>query len=248
MIKLLSIGNSFSCNSHFYLHKILESAGVVNLCYNLYIGGCSLEMHYNNSKTTEKPYIFYTNAITERGGDVMASLLGGLTRDKYDIITLQQASHFSGQKETYEPYLTEIINLVKKYQPQAKIYFYETWAYEIDSKHPCYHFYNNDQITMYKGILEAINSNVIKHNLPVIKAGELIQECRKEEPFNYKDGGKTLNKEDGFHLNKEGSYLIGLLWAKVMFNVMPNEVNFVPNEIEPKIAEYIKNKVTNFNN
>lgn len=248
MIKLLSIGNSFSCNAHTYLHRVLESAGIVNITYNLYIGGCSLEQHFNNINSKEKPYVFYTNAIKEKDGDKMVSLMDGLTYDKYDIITLQQASHFSGQKETYEPYLGELIKLVKKYQPQAKIYFYETWAYEIDSKHPCYHFYNNNQDIMHKGILDAINYVVNTYHLPLIKAGELINECRNETPFNYKNGGLTLNIEDGFHLNNYGCYLVALLWSKVMFNVNPNEVKYEPNEIEKQYIKYIKDKVTNFKN
>ena len=47
-MKLLSIGNSFSMDAHHYLHDLAKSGGVNIECYNLYIGGCELERHWNN--------------------------------------------------------------------------------------------------------------------------------------------------------------------------------------------------------
>lgn len=47
-MKLLSIGNSFSTDSHRFLHSIAEQNGVSLECYNLFIGGCSLETHWLN--------------------------------------------------------------------------------------------------------------------------------------------------------------------------------------------------------
>lgn len=43
MLRILAVGNSFSEDATYYLHQILEIAGVENQVVNLYIGGCSLE-------------------------------------------------------------------------------------------------------------------------------------------------------------------------------------------------------------
>ena len=47
-MKLLSIGNSFSTDAHRFLHTVAEQ----NLCEidtaNLFIGGCSLQTHWQN--------------------------------------------------------------------------------------------------------------------------------------------------------------------------------------------------------
>ena len=45
-MKILSIGNSFSQDAHRWLHS-LAAAGNDNIdTYNLYIGGCTLERHW----------------------------------------------------------------------------------------------------------------------------------------------------------------------------------------------------------
>ena len=48
MKKVLAIGNSFSRDATCYLHQIAKGAGVDAKIVNLYIGGCSLERHWQN--------------------------------------------------------------------------------------------------------------------------------------------------------------------------------------------------------
>ena len=48
MIKVLSIGNSFSRDAQRYSYKIAKNEGVEFKSVNLYIGGCSLQTHYMN--------------------------------------------------------------------------------------------------------------------------------------------------------------------------------------------------------
>ena len=48
MIKILAIGNSFSQDATHYLHQIAAADQVDMKVVNLYIGGCSLERHWNN--------------------------------------------------------------------------------------------------------------------------------------------------------------------------------------------------------
>ncbi len=47
-MKILAIGNSFSQDATRYLQDIAASAGEELFVRNLYIGGCSLEMHSKN--------------------------------------------------------------------------------------------------------------------------------------------------------------------------------------------------------
>ena len=49
-MKILSIGNSFSQDAQRYLHELAKAEGVDIQTQNLYIGGCSLETHYQNMK------------------------------------------------------------------------------------------------------------------------------------------------------------------------------------------------------
>lgn len=56
MLKILAIGNSFSQDSTTYLYDLAKSGGVELKVVNLYIGGCSLETHWNNIVENKKDY------------------------------------------------------------------------------------------------------------------------------------------------------------------------------------------------
>jgi hypothetical protein len=58
-IKLLAIGNSFSDDAiEHYLYGLAEANGDTIVIGNMYIGGCSLETHYNNSKDNSSNYSY----------------------------------------------------------------------------------------------------------------------------------------------------------------------------------------------
>ena len=48
MMRILSIGNSFSQDAHKWLHELAQDNDVDLETVNLYIGGCSLKMHWEN--------------------------------------------------------------------------------------------------------------------------------------------------------------------------------------------------------
>ena len=45
-MKILSIGNSFSQDAHKWLNQIAKMCGEEFYNVNLYVSGCSLEMHH----------------------------------------------------------------------------------------------------------------------------------------------------------------------------------------------------------
>ena len=106
MIKILSIGNSFSQDAQAYVHQIAASAGIETKVVNLYIGGCSLERHYNNITENAVAYNYELNGNTHMGRTV--SIMEGLIEEDWDFVTLQQASAVSGLPATYHPYLEEL--------------------------------------------------------------------------------------------------------------------------------------------
>lgn len=55
-MKVLAIGNSFSQDATTFLHHAAEKQGVALEVVNLYIGGCSLEMHWKNMETNAVAY------------------------------------------------------------------------------------------------------------------------------------------------------------------------------------------------
>ena len=129
-MNILAIGNSFSQDATRYVHAIARSMGQKWNTANLYIGGCPLEKHFRNMHTEACAYELQWNG-TNTGFYV--SLREALLSRSWDIITLQQASHYSAFYATYQPYLNELAAYVRSLCPKAKLYIHQTWAYEANS-------------------------------------------------------------------------------------------------------------------
>lgn len=209
-MKIISIGNSFSQDAQRWLKKLAEQNGIDLDCVNLFIGGCSLETHWNNIAGNKADYDFEPN-----GGKSMEkiSVNDALSRDKYDIITLQQASSLSGRPQSYLPYLADIAAFAREMQPEARLYFHQTWAYETDSVHAAFADYDLDQKEMYRRIEDAGEMASKLIGAEIIPTGRIIQRLRETLPeFDYKNGGLSLNR-DGFHLSLDyGRYAAAAVW------------------------------------
>ena len=72
----------------------------------------------------------YNFEFNGEGTGLKVSIQQALASNDWDIVTLQQASHFSAHYETYTPYIEALAECVRKYCPRAKIVIHETWAYE----------------------------------------------------------------------------------------------------------------------
>ena len=239
VLKILSLGNSFSQDAQGNLHNILDSVGIENKCVNLVVGGCSLEMHCNFLKTNEDSYYYEINGVYEK----MTNIREGFTAEKYDAVTMQQASHFSGQYETYEPFLTNLIEFKKETQPDAKLFFHSTWAYEFDSDHWAFPMYDKSTDKMSEAIKECGKKVEENHGITVINNTGLVEKLRSEKYFNREKGGLNITR-DGFHLDLVyGRYAAGLMFAKKIAGADPLKVTFAPEGADPEIAEYIRKTV-----
>ena len=110
-MEVLCIGNSFSRDAATYLSQIARHGGEKINVVNLYVGGCSLETHYDNMLTGAKAYELQVNgALT----GFSVSLQEALTNRMWDWVSFQQASHFSIKYETYQPYLYALDEYVKR--------------------------------------------------------------------------------------------------------------------------------------
>ena len=72
-LKIIAIGNSFSEDAvENNLWELLDAAGIPAIVGNLYIGGCTLERHYNNSVADAPAYRY-------------RKVVGGKTIEKRDV-------------------------------------------------------------------------------------------------------------------------------------------------------------------
>lgn len=125
-LKVLMIGNSFSQNATRYLPQMANEAGVELILGRAEMGGCSLKRHWDS--------VLVNNIDTSRGKAYKRkSLRQLLSSQKWDVVTMQQASLLSGDEASYHPYAENLYNLVKSYVPDAEIVIHQTWAYRADA-------------------------------------------------------------------------------------------------------------------
>lgn len=214
VVKILAIGNSFSedaIEQNFY--ELAEADGIQVIVANLYHPGCSLERHANNIHNDIKDYNYrkVMNGVMVKTPDM--TIDKALADEDWDYVSLQQASHFSGQFQTYNPYVSELFEYVKAHvKPSAKIMFHMTWAYAKDSNHDGFKNYDRSQSVMYKAITDAAGK--VMKQLPfdiLIPSGTAIQNARTSKL------GDTLNR-DGYHLNLlYGRYTAACTWFEAIF-------------------------------
>lgn len=214
-MKILCIGNSFSQDAVSYLSRTAENRGIVIYTENLFIGGCSLERHYNNMISGEKAYELQINGEST---NISISLHEALEKEKWDIITVQQASHFSAFYDTYQPFLSELVSFVRSKQPKAKVYIHQTWAYEADSQRLL-----DNGFTERKEMFEKIKENYCRAARECAADG-LIPSGQVFENMAAK--GIKCHR-DTFHASLgAGRYALALTWIKALTGADINEISF----------------------
>ncbi len=222
-VKILAIGNSFSDDATNHLWNIFKNAGVENVVIgNMFIGGCSLDTHYNNAISGSTAYIYRKNTSGEWINTENTSLATAIADEDWDVVTLQQSSGVSGQKKSYGV-LKALVNYVKNKLPTAELYWHMTWAYQQSSNHSDFPKYDRNQTKMYNAICEAVKSAVlpIEDFVGVIPSGTSIQNLRSSY------FGDTLTR-DGFHLTYDyGRYLTALTYFAALGGDVEN-IDWVP--------------------
>ena len=235
-MNVLAIGNSFSEDATRYLHSIARADGENIQIVSLYIGGCSLERHYRNMLSGEDVYELQYNG--QKTG-FFVSLEEALLNRKWDVVTLQQASILSFVKDSYEPYISSLVEFVKKCAPQARIYFHQTWAYEEGSqkllaqaKYETSEKMLSDIVKVTTEVAESIGADGI------IRGGQTLGLLAKK--------GISGIHRDTFHASLGlGRYALGLIWYRTLTgrSVTSNSFCDLDEPVSDEVIGIIKESV-----
>lgn len=227
-VKILSIGNSFSVDAQTYLADLAKAAGFRFVIGNVYIGGCSLEKHWQLANENTPNYNFSRVTPDDTIKLTGKTLLSCIQSEKWDYITLQQVSQNSGIIDTYFPYMSNLINYVKANasNPKVKIVLHQTWAYAKNSKHGGFVNYHQNQDSMYIAITNTVKQVTERTGIKtIIPSGTAIQNARGSYL------GDNLCR-DGFHLNLMiGRYIAGCGWFEVLFQKSVIGNTFIPKGV-----------------
>ena len=181
----------------------------------LYIGGCSLNRHYENARNDLPAYIYYENTGNGWSETNQKSISDAIKEDDWDYISIQHGpgdgSRYTNPK-SYEK-LEPLIEYIKSLTPKStKIAFNMAWVMEKYSTHPEIQEYDLDQMRMYRNLTELTNNVVrVTKGLDIVSpAGTAIQNARTTVLSD------KLSR-DGFHLSYGiGRYIAGLTFLKAL--------------------------------
>ena len=241
VLKILTIGNSFSDDSMQYVYEIAKDAGVENVKLgNLYIGGCTLDVHATNARGNRSAYEYRTNYTGAWRNAANCKMSDAIRSENWDYISLQQASGSSGMESTYSN-LSYLIGYVRNLCPNAKIVWNMTWAYAQNSTHNEFYKYSNNQMTMYNAILNAVEKKVKTQPeiYTVIPTGTAIQNARTSYI------GDVLTR-DGFHLSLDmGRYVAGLTFVHKLTGLSIADVTYMPVGVDEDLRKIAIESATN---
>ena len=210
-MKVLAIGNSFSQDANAYLKGVCQASGNSIRNVNLYIGGCSLYRHFQNIRADKVDYAYEFCGVTT---GLNVTIKQVLLSDEWDVVTLQQASHFSHNFETYEPYLTELANYVHYYCPKARLAIHQTWSYENGSEKLANSGYAKHE-DMFRDVEKAYDKAAKSIG------AELIIPSGKTFENLFSLGVEKVHR-DTFHASLGvGRYALSLTWMKALFGTDP---------------------------
>ena len=233
MMRVLSIGNSFSQDATAYVHQIAESAGENVETVNLYIGGCSLERHWNNlTLETEK----YLKEVNGQSTGEYVTIREMLADGHWDYITLQQVSGASHKIATFFPFLTQIVDYLKENADYGELVMHQTWFYEDKSEMLANQGYEKHEdmfANIKKSYAEAMERVGIKKMIP---SGQVFA--------NLLDDGVGKIHRDHFHaLIPFGHYVLGLVWYETLTGKSCLEADYVPEGMCAELARAAREMV-----
>lgn len=234
MLKILSIGNSFSQDATAYPHQIAQSVGIDLMTVNLYIGGCSLERHWHNVVNQLADYALEINGNST--GELI-SIQDALQKENWDYVTLQQVSKDSFDYFTYQPYLTDLAAFVKKQVPSGKIVLHQTWAYEEGSERLREIAGYQKQEEMFRALEQAyLKAAESIGNCKIIPSGWVLQQLLKM-------GFSNLYR-DTFHASiPEGRYILGAIWYEFFSGDNIMDTSFCPEGLPESKWVFLKEQV-----
>ena len=242
-ISILAVGNSFSVDAMTnHLYGMLEGAGYDDIHLGiLYVGGCSIDMHYNYFKNNSASYEYMENTNGKWNNTKNYQPSAAFALRTWDYVIVQQVSGYSGIPSSYGN-LDALMDLIKSQSRTAKIFWQMTWAYQGNSSHSDFPKYGKDQMTMYNAIVSTVKEKIVGNPdfNGVIPSGTAVQNARTSTL------GDNLTA-DGYHLeNAYGDYIAALTWYCTLTGEGVYDTVYCPSSVvdhHHEIAEAVSNAV-----
>ena len=228
-LKILFVGNSFAEDTMAYAADIAFSLGVkkVKLC-TLYVGGCSIEMHYKHAVEDIGAYTYYLNEGEGWSSIPYFKISDAVKSDDWDWIAIQHGTNGTSRYTSIECYekLGPLVDHIKALAPCAKIAFNLTWLGEATRQHHEIISYRGNMALMREK-LEAVTRQVMLNNPGIdllVPTGTAIENARTSRI--------GLLTRDCYHLSMDkGRYIAGLAFISTVSGIDAEKITWAPEGV-----------------
>ncbi len=260
ILRLFTVGNSFSNNATKYLPDLAKAGGHTLILGRAQTGGCSLERHWNA-----------VEADLASASDPKGKIYGGeVEMNAVPVPGLQiflNASYLHSKLAAVQGFN---FGTSKKIQRRAEIVIHQTWAYRVDAAKfgqvgPGKNAASDRE--MWERSRAAYWQLATELSLRVIPTGDAFWRVASDSDWRYKPDstfdlktavypslpdqthslhvGYRWSAEkklgmDANHANVAGEYLGALVWYAFLFNESPERLSFLPAGVTPEFGTYLR--------
>ena len=237
-VRIVAIGNSFTADAvEQYLYEIFAEKGYEAIIGNCYIGGCTLEKHWNKESSpdsTVRNCNSYRKIVKGEKTTLGGKSIEHILRDEpWDYVVFQQGAGLYGKPESHHPYLENFKEYAKNFlEPGSyKTGYQLNWAFPKNCTNSRFSYYDNDQMKMYeacascaKGLLEEGYVDFI------IPTGTSVQNGRGTSLED------TFNRDWGHLEYNYGRYTAALTWFETITGIDATTVTWKPSTVTDEQA------------
>ena len=230
-LKVLFVGNSFSVDTMEHAAGIALSMGIKSVKFGtLYVGGCSLDMHYQHATENLAAYTYYQNEGDGWSETPDQSIDEAVKSEDWDWIAIQHGTKGGSRNTSAECYtkLEPLIDHIKALAPaHTKIAFNMTWMGE--------HTHQHHEILSYGGNIAAMREKLVEVMI------EAVLSCPKVDLLaptgtaieNARTSGIGLLTRDCYHLSMDkGRYIAALTFICAITGLAPSAVTWAPEGVD----------------
>jgi hypothetical protein len=230
-LKLLFVGNSFAVDTAQYAVEIARSLGVQRVTMGvLFVGGCSIEMHYAHAMEDIPAYVYHLNEGEGWSSTPDCRISDAVKGDEWDWIVIQHGTHGAARYTSPECYekLAPLVSYLKQLaSAHTRIAFNLTWMGESTRQHHEILSYGGDIALMRKRLEETTREAVLK--TPgvdlLIPTGTAIENARTTKI--------GLLTRDCYHLSMDkGRYIAGLALVSTVTGISADRITWAPDRVD----------------
>lgn len=230
-LKILFVGNSFAVDTMEHTAEIARSLGVKRVELGvLYVGGCSIDMHYTHAMGDLGAYIYYRNKGCGWQETPDYKISDAVKSEEWDWIAIQHGTRGESRYTSIECYekLGALVEYLKALAPShTRIAFNLTWLGESTRQHHEIISYRGDMAKM-RAELEKVTREVMRKNPKIdllVPTGTAIENARTSHI--------GLLTRDCYHLSVDkGRFIAGLAFISTVTGLDAADITWRPEGVD----------------